>query len=134
MSHHSNKAARETARRRALPPYPRLAGVLDVIRGRPGRWDARGLDYDLRYLVLGELAEVITARPDLDEAELWRIADIHDALTDLAELADRALSLVQARLEDAEVLEKIAALRNTSGRTPAEAETAGKLAGRWNAS
>jgi hypothetical protein len=77
----------------------------------------------------GELQDVIGGG-ELDEVELWEIDTIYDSLTWLAELVDAALTLTQHRLEDEDVLAKIATLRNTSGRTPAEAETARKLADR----
>jgi hypothetical protein len=76
-----------------------------------------------------ELADVIGGG-ELGELELWEIDAIYDNLTWLAEQVDVALSLTQHRLEDEDVLARIATLRNTSGRTPAEAETARKLAGR----
>lgn len=65
---------------------------------------------------------------DLDEVILWRVSDIHDDLVTLAEWTDRTLSSVQGWLGDRDVREKIAKLRNTTGRTPEEAATALRLA------
>jgi hypothetical protein len=66
----------------------------------------------------------------LDEVALQRLSDIHDDLLSLGEWYERTLSAVQHRLTDAAVLQKIGKLRDTSGRTPEEAQTAMRLAER----
>jgi hypothetical protein len=60
----------------------------------------------------------------------WQVADIHDDLVTLVDKADRLLSAVQGWLEDGNVRKKIAILRDSSGRSPAEAATAAKMADR----
>ncbi len=137
MSTNRNKFQSESERRAALTPYMRLREVQQVITGsstsRGRSWAARGVEFDLQYLVLGELEEVIKGglgEGDTGEVNLWQVESIYEDLTTLAELVDQALSLTQGRLGDQVILEKIALLRNPSGRTDAEMETARKVADR----
>jgi hypothetical protein len=65
-----------------------------------------------------------------NEESAWLMADIHDDLITLGEWHDRSLSAVQGWLFDVDVRSKIDKLRDTTGRTPEEAETALRLADR----
>jgi ParB-like chromosome segregation protein Spo0J len=65
-----------------------------------------------------------------NEESAWLMADIHDDLITLGEWHDRSLSAVQAWLLDVDVRSKIDKLRDTTGRTPEEADTARRLADR----
>jgi hypothetical protein len=65
---------------------------------------------------------------DLDAATHELVDALYDDLVTTAEWIDRAISAIQARVGEAQVREKIAKLRNTSGRSPAEAEAALRLA------
>jgi hypothetical protein len=63
-----------------------------------------------------------------DQPVVWRAQDIFDDLLLLGEWLDRTTASIQARLGDRQVLDRIAKLRDTTGRTPQEAETALRLA------
>jgi hypothetical protein len=65
---------------------------------------------------------------DLDAATRELVDALYDDLVTTAEWIDRAVSAIQARVGEAAVREKIAKLRNTTGRPPAEAEAALRLA------
>lgn len=64
------------------------------------------------------------------EADLLGLADLHESLTDLGQWWDRTISAVQGRLTDTDIQAKIATLRDPSGRTPEEVETANRIADR----
>jgi hypothetical protein len=78
----------------------------------------------------GQLEAIDISEYRLDEATLALVADLHDDLISLTEWLDRTLSGVQAWLSDVAVRAKIEKLRDTTGRTEPEAETARKLAAR----
>jgi hypothetical protein len=125
-----SKFAREHKRRQSLRTWQRLREIAEAINGTHSMaWTRRGVQYDLQYLILDELTEVITTG-DPDDLEDYIIEDIYADLTWLAEILDQALSLTQGRLEDKVVLGKIAQLRNSNGRTEAEMVTANKVAAR----
>lgn len=69
----------------------------------------------------------------LDEVSLMTLDELYDDLVSMSEWRDRTIHSVQARLSDHEVRAKIAKLRDTTGRTPAEAQTALALAARLEA-
>lgn len=92
---------------------------------------AKLVDWQLRFSQMCALLETIDlAGYGLDTINMWKVADIYDDLVTLGEWHDRALSAVQRWLDDVSIREKIAKLRDTSGRTPEEADTALKLADR----
>jgi hypothetical protein len=89
------------------------------------------LDVQLRIArAVAVLEDIRVQDYGLDEVSLWKISDLHDDLISLGEWQNRAISAVQAHLGDASVAAKIAKLREHSGRTPAERETAELLAAR----
>jgi hypothetical protein len=89
------------------------------------------VDWQLRFSKMCALLEAVDlAGYGLDTVNMWKVADIYDDLITLGEWYDRTLSAVQGWLNDVSVREKIAKLRDTTGRTPEEAETALKLATR----
>lgn len=64
------------------------------------------------------------------ESDLRRMSDICDDLVSLGEWHERQLSAVTGYLTDRGITEKIRKLRDATGRTPEEAETARRLADR----
>jgi hypothetical protein len=104
---------RELKGRRKMDPYPGLLRVQMIISD-----------------LCAALESVRIGDYHLDEVSLWRITDIYDDLISLGTWTDRTLSAVQGRLDDSEVLAKIAVLRNTNGRTPSEARAMKALADR----
>jgi hypothetical protein len=58
------------------------------------------------------------------------VESLFEDLAWLAEEVDKAVALVQARITDAELKARIAQIRNTTGRTPAEAASANRIADR----
>jgi hypothetical protein len=66
----------------------------------------------------------------LDEATLALVEGFLDDLIALTDWVDRAFSATQAWLSEAPVIDRIKKLRDTTGRTPEEAETALRLADR----
>jgi hypothetical protein len=77
-------------------------------------------DYDIRDYDLEGMADVA----------LWSADAIYDDLISLGWWLDRSLMTFSRWLDDYDVRDKITKLRNTTGRTPEEAETALKLADR----
>lgn len=65
-----------------------------------------------------------------DQPALWRATDILDDLIHLSEWTDRTITSIQARASHQDVRERIAKLRDTTGRTPPERDTALRLADR----
>jgi hypothetical protein len=63
-----------------------------------------------------------------DEPVVWCATDIYDDLIMLGEWLDQTLTSIQRHLSDQQVRDKIGKLRDTTGRTPEEAETALRLA------
>jgi hypothetical protein len=59
----------------------------------------------------------------LDENELWQAELIYEALDELTGIIGKARGIVSARLGGQAALEKIARMRDPSGRTPEEAQT-----------
>jgi len=69
----------------------------------------------------------------MDDVARDKIMDVYDDLVTLAEWSDRKLSQVQAWLGDDKAMRTIMKLRDVTGRTPEEAETALRLADRLEA-
>jgi hypothetical protein len=92
---------------------------------------AKLVEWQLRFSKMCALLETVDLNGfGLDTINMWKIADIYDDLITLGEWHDRTLSAVQRWLNDINVREKITKLRDTSGRTPEEADTALRLADR----
>jgi hypothetical protein len=104
---------RELRGRKKMDPYPELLKVQMLISD-----------------LCAALESVRIGDYHLDEVSLWRITDIYDDLISVGAWTDRTLSVVQGRLNDSEVREKIKVLRNTNGRTPSEARAMLALADR----
>jgi hypothetical protein len=109
----------------------------DAEREALGRWRrlndlATHLDKvvfrELQFKVLEPILADICGGHELDELEQDMAAGIYEELVWLAGILDQAVSAVSARISDQVVLDKIAILRNTSGRTPEEAKTAQRIA------
>lgn len=100
----------------------------------------KGSVAELRRLRL-EIDQMSTAIKDYnisdydlaDDAYLDLAVDIFGDLLGLGEWVDGAVSATQAHLSEVKVLAKIGKLRDTTGRTAAEAETARKLADKLEA-
>jgi len=104
---------------------------------------ARARQKQLRKLDLGELQTVqftivklwgalegldLGEQVDLDGYAVSLLLDLHDDLIAMGGWWDRSLREVEARLSDVDIRAKIAVLRDASGRTEAEAETAERMA------
>jgi hypothetical protein len=63
-----------------------------------------------------------------DQPVAWGVTDIFGDLVMLGEWLDQTMTSIQSRLSDQEVRAKITKMRDTTGRTPEEAETALRLA------
>lgn len=123
------------------------AGELPKTNGRPKnpsgktaaqrKRELKARDFNDLVRLQQEVGKLVTVIRDyapedfrLDEVTMGVIADVYDDLMDLSFWTDRAISMTQGWMEDGDVKRKIAALRDTTGRTPAEAETALRLAQR----
>jgi hypothetical protein len=91
-------------------------------------------DYAVWYRVRRRLLECVGLLIDMDKMTFWKaIPDdeldaIVDELAELQQWTDAVLEGIGQRFSDDRVRAKIAALRETSGRTRAEIETASRLA------
>lgn len=104
-------------RQRQLKGRKKTDGYLDL------------LQVQIRISELCAMLEgVDVSKYGLDEVSLWRVNDIHDDLLSLAAWVDRTTGTVQGWLGDADIRAKIAILRDTTGRTEAEAENFTRLA------
>jgi hypothetical protein len=87
--------------------------------------------YDLAITLHRLTPERLDAYDALQDPMLKRLLDtFFDALTDAVEAGEAKLDAVRQRASDEAIKRKVAALRNTVGRTPQEAETALRLADR----
>jgi hypothetical protein len=128
------KAEPKPSRRR----QPNLtSGTTNTTRQRELRDQKRQGDYSKLLALQLEVSKLTVVLEDykpmdfgLDEATLALVDSFHDDLIALTDWVDRALLATQAWLNEAPVIRKIRALRNTTGRTEEEAKTAIRLADR----
>jgi hypothetical protein len=109
---------------------PQRVRELQADKKRPGA-HADLVTFQLKMAQLCSTLEYFSVQDyGTAETDLWLMTDIFDDLTSLGEWYDRQLSAVTGYLIDRGITEKLTKLRDNTGRTPEEAETAGKLADR----
>ena len=129
--------------------YDRIMAILKEREarppGRPRNWNGKSNDMRLREIRQNDLGKLNRLAMDInrlcriledyrpddytpDEDSVWHIAAIYEDLISLSEWVSRSFSATQGWLGDADVRKKIERLRDISGRTPEEAETAQRLA------
>jgi len=106
---YSGKRLRELGPKRGVGPQPRLA------------------DLQYRMMQLTSILESVDVA-DYDLADPDEVSEFHDDLVELQLWMDRSIALASARLDDATLERKIAKLRDGTGRTSAEQQTAATLA------
>jgi hypothetical protein len=106
---YSGKRLRELASKRAAGSAPRLA------------------DLQYRMMQLTSILESVDIT-DYDLADPDVVSEFHDDLVELKLWMDTSIALASARLDDAVLERKIAKLRDGTGRTTAEQQTAAALA------
>ena len=120
-------------RKRGKRP-PNWDGKTNATRERELRRQRRGNYSDLLQLQvrLNQICRTLEGTKvddyGIDAATRELIDALYDDLVTTAEWIHRAISAIQARVGEAEVREKIDKLRNTTGRLPAEIESALRLA------
>ena len=96
-------------------------------------------DYAIWYRVRRRLVECVGLLIDMDKMTFWEaipddeLDTVVDELGELQRWTEAVLEGIGQRYSDDRLRAKIAALRETSGRTPAEIETASRLAGKLEA-